>query len=141
MKKFFAAAAGVCLAVCLVSAAGCSEDLSPEGKDWRFAFVQGQAGQVLFCSEEYAAVYPDAERAEGICSAEDGGIAIAVADKEYSGTYRKADGDGKSALYVALFGEEEWNMVCGVTERTDGEEYTLILSSKGYAVTFYADVD
>lgn len=32
-------------------------------------------------------------------------------------------------------------MVCGVTERTDGEEYTLILSSKGYAVTFYADVD
>lgn len=96
---------------------------------------------MLFCSEEYAAVYPDAERAEGICSAEDGGIAIAVADKEYSGTYRKADGDGKSALYVALFGEEEWNMVCGVTERTDGEEYTLILSSKGYAVTFYADVD
>ena len=101
----------------------------------------GSGGAGLFCSEEYAAVYPDAERAEGICSAEDGGIAVAVADKEYSGTYRKADGDGKSALYVALFGEEEWNMVCGVTERTDGEEYTLILSSKGYAVTFYADVD
>ena len=33
MKKFFAAAAGVCLAVCLVSAAGCSEDLSPASKN------------------------------------------------------------------------------------------------------------
>ena len=139
-KNFSAASAGVCCGAFLAFAAGCSgANISPEGKDWRLAFVQGQEGQVIFCSAEYTDLYPEAERADLSCRAENGSLTIAGGKEEYSGTYRETDRDKGAVIYTAAFGEKACMMVCSLTERTDGDEWTLVLSSEEYTATFYAD--
>ena len=139
-NKIFCAAL---LAAVFAGMVGCSgKNYSIEDKEWQFSTLQNTSdGKVLYCSEELAQNWPEAEVLDMVCEAADGAITFVSGEREWSGTYEKYGEEAIGAsLYRADFGEGEATfLTVGAIEYADGTRAeTLIVSGRKYTLNFIA---
>ena len=142
-NKIFCAAL---LAAVFAGMVGCSgKNYSIEDKEWQFSTLQNTSdGKVLYCSEELAQNWPEAEVLDMVCEAADGAITFVSGEREWSGTYEKYGEEAIGAsLYRADFGEGEVTfLTVGAIEYADGTRAeTLIVSGRKYTLNFIAAPD
>lgn len=89
-NKIFCAAL---LAAVFAGMVGCSgKNYSIEDKEWQFSTLQNTSdGKVLYCSEELAQNWPEAEVLDMVCEAADGAITFVSGEREWSGTYENTE--------------------------------------------------
>lgn len=149
MKKYKITVAVITLAVILTVAASLTacqtEEYVVENHDWQFKFAQSsETGEVIFCSEEFAEGFPDAEIMEMTAKAENGKLIATDGENEMVFTYTVEKAvSGESTIYnIADENGIKGNASVGKTTYADGSgEYTLIISFAGRAFYFKAPVE
>lgn len=147
MKKILSAAVFAALTVVLSVFAfvGCNaEEMTVEGHDWQFKFVQSsETGDVLFCSEELAEGFPEAGIIEMTAKAENGELTATDGENVMIFTYAVEKAvPGESTIYnLADENGVKGYATVGKTTYADGSaEYTLIITFEGRSFYFKAPI-
>jgi len=125
------------LAICLSLLPSCGKtDVRIDGKS--FSFVHARVkGEVRACSPELAETYEDARIEEYTLKAEGGNLTVTGEDGTHTGKYKIYELYDDSALYEINVGYEPGFASLSEKKNSDGTaEYTLILTIRGYYVTF-----
>ena len=110
-----------------------------EDYSWTLTTAQDQNGNVIACSSEDSAQYPNAEKLSLFCEAQDGMITLSSQAITAKGTYRQTQQNPEGRLYEIEIKDLGWGYaVCSYTEFHSGEQLpTLVMSfPKEYTLTF-----
>lgn len=113
--------------------------LKLEDYSWTLTTAQDQNGNVIACSSEDSAQYPNAEKLSLFCEAQDGMITLSSQAITAKGTYRQTQQNPEGRLYEMEIKDLGWGYaVCSYTEFHSGEQLpTLVMSfPKEYTLTF-----
>ncbi len=128
--------AGIALVACN------AEEMTVEGHDWQFRFVQSsETGDVLFCSEELAEGFPEAGIIEMTAKAENGELTATDGENVMIFTYTVEKAvPGESTIYnLADENGIKGYATVGKTTYADGSaEYTFIITFEGRSFYFKA---
>jgi hypothetical protein len=129
------------LAICLSLLPSCGKsDLSIDGMEFEFVHAR-KADKILIlaCSSSIANKYKSAEVMDYTLTANNKVLTVTGEGSTYTGSYKVSERFEESVLYEISIGEETG--FASISEKTleDGTvEYMLILSVRGYSVTFVA---
>lgn len=121
-----------------------TEEYKIENHGWQFRMVQSsEDGRIIFCSEEYAELYPDAAIIEMTAKAENGKLTVTDGENEMTFTYsvEKAVA-GKSTIYNIADeqGIEGYASMAKTTYADKSAEYTMIITFEGRSFYFTAPI-
>lgn len=116
---------------------GCSGD--NQKIVWNMDYIQGKAGEVIYCSDENKKIYPNADIKNINCILQESSITITDKDtgNEWIGTYEIIGEDSKSSIYEIKFDNNKTgHLVKSFTKYEDNTQHdTLIISCEEYALT------
>lgn len=121
-----------------------TEEYKIENHGWQFRMVQSsEDGKIIFCSEEYAELYPDAAIIEMTAKAENGKLTVTDGENVMTFTYsvEKAVA-GKSTIYNIADeqGIEGYASMAKTTYADKSAEYTMIITFEGRSFYFTAPI-
>ena len=130
------------LAICLSLLPSCGKsELSIDGME--FTFLHARKGDKLFvvaCAGAIADKHNGAKVLDYTLTAENKTLTITGEDGTHTGSYKVSERFEESVLYEINIGAEPG--FASISEKTNEDgtvEYTLILSVRGYRVTFVAN--
>ncbi len=138
MKKITALALILAFALIFCSSCG-GEKLTVDGRVMVFSHaVNNSTGEVIACSADMENVYPGVSVIEVTLKAADGEFTFVTSGGIYTAKYSLEKTTDKTAFYSVIMGNDNGSAAIGVKSKTgDIVEYTLMLSIKGYTVSFY----
>ncbi len=121
-----------------------TEEYKIENHDWQFRMVQSsEDGRIIFCSEKYAEIYPEAGIIEMTAKAENGKLTVTDGENVMTFTYsvEKAVA-GKSTIYNIADeqGIEGYASMAKTTYADKSAEYTMIITFEGRSFYFTAPI-
>lgn len=142
MKKALAAMILITITLCAATFAACIDTtpLPIEDMGWEFLTVQDDSGNVLYCAESNAQVYPDAQVATAEVTFENDTIILTFdGERIFQSTYAEADRDGKRTTIYTLPGDSERRMTSSLAETNSDFEFgALIITVKTHTYYFFA---
>lgn len=142
MKKALAAMILITITVCAATFAACinTTPLPIEDMAWEFLTVQDDSGNVLYCAESNAQVYPDAQVATAEVTFENDTVILTLnGEKIFQSTYVQADRDGKRTTLYNLPGDDDRRMTSSLAETNSDFEFgALIITVETHTYYFFA---
>lgn len=128
------------LAICLSLLPSCGKsDLKIDGMTFEFAYVRaGDEMAVRACGSAYAEKYKGAGIMDYTLKAEGKKLTITGEGSTVEGEYKLFERFEESVLYEISIGSEKGHASISERVRDGVTEYTLILTIRGYNVTFIA---
>lgn len=121
-----------------------TEEYKIENHGWQFRMVQSsEDGKIIFCSEKYAEIYPEAGIIKMTAKAENGKLTVTDGENVMTFTYsvEKAVA-GKSTIYNIADeqGIEGYASMAKTTYADKSAEYTMIITFEGRSFYFTAPI-
>ena len=130
------------LAICLSLLPSCGKsDLSIDGMEFTFSHARkGDKMAISACSSALAEKYKGAKVVDYTLTTDNKVLTVTGEGGTYTGKYKVFERFEESVVYKINIGEEQGHASISAKTREDGTvEYTLILTIKGYNVTFVSD--